>query len=70
MQQFKLNNVKHVDSRRKHANDEIINFENLIKHENKLFVFEDSTIRKKLIYKNHNDSLIEHFDAEKTLKLF
>ena len=69
MQQFKLNNIKHVDNRRKRANDWTINFENLIKHKNKLFVFENSVIRK-LIYENYNDSLIEHFDAEKILKLF
>ena len=35
-----------------------------------MFVFENSTIRKKLICKNHDNSLIEHFNAEKTLKLF
>ena len=70
VQQFKLNDVEHVDSRRRRANDWTINFENLIKHENKLFVFENSTIRKKLICRNHDDSLTEHFDAEKTLKLF
>ena len=34
-----------------------------------MFVFENLTIRKKLICKNHDDSLIEHFNAEKTLKL-
>ena len=48
----------------------MINFKNLIKYENKLFVFENSMTRKKLICKNYNNSLIEHFDAEKTLKLF
>ena len=35
-----------------------------------MFVFKNSTIKKKLICKNHDDSLIEHFDVEKTLKLF
>ena len=70
MQQFKSNDVKHVNSYRKRANDWMINFKNLIKHKNKLFVFEDLTIKKKLIYKNHNNLLIEHFDAKKTLKLF
>ena len=34
-----------------------------------MFVFENSATRKKLICKNHDDSLIKHFDAEKTLKL-
>ena len=48
----------------------MINFENLIKHENKLFIFETLIIKKKLICKNHDNSLTEHFDAEKTLKLF
>ena len=70
MQQFKLNDVKRVDSRRKRANDWTINFKNLIKHENKLFVFENLTTKEKLICRNHDDSLTEHFNAEKTLKLF
>ena len=70
VQQFKLNDVKRVDSRRRRANNWTINFKNLIKHENKLFVFGNSTTKKKLIYKNHDDSLTEHFDAEKILKLF
>ena len=70
MQQFKLNDVEHVDSRRRRANDWTINFKNLIKYENKLFVFKNLTTRKKLICRNHDDSLIEHFDAEKILKLF
>ena len=70
MQQFKLNDVEYVDNCRKRANDWIINFKNLIKHENKLFVFENLMIKKKLICKNHNDSLIKHFDAKKILKLF
>ena len=70
VQQFKLNDVKHADNRRRRANDWTINFKNLIKHENKLFVLENSTIKKKLICKNHDDSLTEHFDAKKTLKLF
>ena len=35
-----------------------------------MFVFENSATRKKLICKNHDNSLIEHFDAKKTLKLF
>ena len=70
VQQFKLNDVEHVNSRRRRANDWTINFKNLIKHENKLFILENLMIRKKLICRNHDDSLIEHFDAEKTLKLF
>ena len=70
MQQLKLKNVEFINSRRERANDWIINFENLIKHENKLYVFEDSVIKEKLICRNHDDSLTEHFDAKKTLKLF
>ena len=70
MQQFKLKNVKFVNSRRERADDWTINFENLIKHENKLYVLEDSVIKEKLICKNYDDSLIEHFNAKKTLKLF
>ena len=70
VQQLKLKNVKFADSRRERADDWIINFENLIKHENKLYVFEDSVIKEKFICRNHDDSLTEHFDAKKTLKLF
>ena len=70
MQQFKLNNVKRVDNRRKRANDWTINFENLIKHKNKLFIFKNLMTKKELICKNHDDLLTEHFDAEKILKLF
>ena len=70
MQQFKLKNVKFVDNRRERADDWTINFEDLIKHENKLYVLENSVIKEKLICRNHDDSLTEHFDAKKTLKLF
>ena len=69
MQQFKSKNVEFVDSRRERANDWIINFENLIKHENKLYIFENSVIKEKFICRNHDDLLTEHFDAKKTLKL-
>ena len=70
MQQFKSKNVKFADSRRERADDWTINFEDLIKHENKLYVFENSIIKEKLICKNHDDSLTEHFNTKKTLKLF
>ena len=70
VQQFKLKNVEFVNSCRERADDWTINFENLIKHKNKLYILENSVIKKKLICRNHNDSLIEHFDAKKTLKLF
>ena len=67
VQQFKSKNVKFINSRRERADDWIINFENLIKHENKLYVLEDSAIKEKLICKNHDNSLT---DAKKPLKLF
>ena len=70
VQQLKLKNIEFTDSRRERANDWTINFEDLIKHENKLYVLENLIIKKKLICRNHDNSLIEHFDAEKTLKLF
>ena len=70
MQWFKSNDIIHVNNRRKRANDWTINFEDLFKYENKLFVFENSTTREKLICKNYDNSLIEHFNAKKTLKLF
>ena len=70
VQQFKSKNVKSADSRRERANDWTINLEDLIKHENKLYIFENSVIRKKFICRNHDDSLTEHFNAKKTLKLF
>ena len=70
VQQFKSRNVKFANNHRERANDWTINLENLIKHENKLYVLEDSIIKKKLICRNHDDSLIKHFDAKKTLKLF
>ena len=70
VQQLKLKNVKFADSRRERADDWIINFENLIKHENKLYVLENLIIKKKFICRNYDDSLIEHFNAKKTLKLF
>ena len=34
-----------------------------------MFVFKNSATKEELICKNHNNSLIEHFNAEKTLKL-
>ena len=70
VQQFKSKNVKSVNSRRERADNWTINFENLIKHENKLYILENLIIKKKLICRNHDDSLTEHFDAKKTLKLF
>ena len=70
VQQLKLKNVEFIDSRRERADDWAINFEDLIKHENKLYVLENSAIKEKLICRNHDDSLIEHFDAKKILKLF
>ena len=69
VQQFKLKNVEFIDSRRERANDWTINFEDLFKYENKLYVFENSVIKEKLICRNHDDLLIKHFNATKTLKL-
>ena len=55
--------------KRKHNRAWFINQENLIKHENKLYASENTAVKEKLIRKNHNNSLIDHFEVKKTLKL-
>ena len=47
----------------------ILNFEGLLKHNNRLFVLRDKALREKLINKYYNNSLIKHFNAIKTYKL-
>ena len=41
----------------------------LVKYNERLYVLENATIKKKLISKNHDDSLTRHFEIKKTLKL-
>ena len=41
----------------------IINDENLVKHNECLFVSNDAIVKKKFIKKHHDDSLLEHFET-------
>ena len=54
---------------RKRFQKEIINDENLVKYNECFYVFDDAVVKKELIKKHHNDSLSEHFEAQKTLNL-
>ena len=47
----------------------IINDENLVKRNECFYVLDDAAVREKLIKKHHDDSLSEHFEAQKTLNL-
>ena len=47
----------------------IINDENLVKRNECLYVLDDAVVKKKLIKKHHDDSLSEHFEAQKILNL-
>ena len=42
----------------------------LFKHKNRFYIFENSTLREKLINKCYNDFLANYFDVIKTHKLF
>ena len=42
----------------------------LFKYKNRFYVFEDSTLREKLINKYYNNFLASYFNAAKTHKLF
>jgi hypothetical protein len=46
-----------------------MNFENLFKFKNRFYVFENSTIKKNFINKNHNNFLTKHFDMNKIVNL-
>ena len=48
----------------------MFDFEELFKYENHFYVFEDSTLREKLINKCYNDFFAGYFDVAKTYKLF
>ena len=47
----------------------IIDDENLVKCNEYFYVFDDAFVKKELIKKHHDDSLSEHFEAQKTLNL-
>ena len=51
--------------RRRRSKIWFVNFEKLVRNNERLYVFENAIVRKKLINKNHDDFLIEHFDFEK-----
>ena len=56
-------------SRKKRNKTWFVIFEKLIKHNERLYIFDNEIVRKKTINKNYDDSLIEHFNVEKILKL-
>ena len=56
-------------SRKKRNKTWFINFEEFVKHNERLYVLDDEIVREEIVSKNYDDSLIDHFDVEKTLKL-
>ena len=56
-------------SRKKRNKTWFVNFEKFVKHNKRLYVLDDEIVREKIVNKNYDDSLIEHFDVEKILKL-
>ena len=42
----------------------------LFKHKNRFYIFENSTLREKLINKYYNNFFTNYFDVAKTHKLF
>ena len=42
----------------------------LLKYKDRFYIFENSTLREKLINKCYNDFLASHFDVAKMHKLF
>ena len=48
----------------------LINVENILKHKKRIYVFDDSILKKKFINKNHDDFLTKHFEIKKIVKLF
>ena len=60
---------KKSSRRRRNKSHWKLNFENFLKFKNRLYVFKDAIIKKKLISKNHDDFLIKHFDVDKTVNL-
>ena len=48
----------------------ILNFEELLKYNNRFFVLRDKILREELINKYYNNFLMKYFDVIKTYKLF
>ena len=67
----KIHVKKFASSRhlRKRFQKWIIRNESLIKRNKYFYVFDDAIVREKLIKKHHDDSLSEHFKAQKILNL-
>ena len=47
-----------------------VDVDDFFKYENKLYVFNEKSIRVKLLKRHHDDVLTDHFDIIKTTKLF
>ena len=48
----------------------MFNLKELFKYKDRFYIFEDSTLREKLINKYYNNFLTSYFDVTKTHKLF
>ena len=55
--------------RRRRSKTWTVDFEELVRHNERLYVLENAAVRKKLISKNHDDSLADHFGLDKTFEL-
>ena len=55
--------------RRRRSKIWTVDFEKLVRHNERLYVFENAAVRKKLINKNYDDFLIDHFDFDKIFEL-
>ena len=54
---------------RKRFKKRIINDENLIKYNKCFYVSNDAVVKRKIIKKHHDHSLLKHFETQKTLNL-
>ena len=54
---------------RRHSKTWFIDSKKFVKHNERLYVFENKAVRKKLISKHYNNFLIEHFDFDKIVNL-
>ena len=48
----------------------ILNFEKLLKYNNRFFILRDKVLKKEFINKYYNNLLMRYFDIAKTYKLF
>ena len=55
--------------RKKRNQTWFVNFEKFVEYNERLYVFDNKFVREKIVNKNYNNLLIEHFDVEKILKL-